>query len=231
MDKVEIQKLKELDVNRLFDNLIDKEVTNLNLIDLIKHFTGFENIRLKALYDDILDYLAEHDKVVDACSYQFGTVFIKKHKFETIYKLWELTNKYRNNKPHLQTEANEIKQRDDFIILEMLATNEIQIIDGVFFYNNREYERGHSLSKVINENKGHKPLKNFTQYLNNFKNKTGDKYYLDLIDSVNNKANKTNIDRLRDFKNILNQRILKLPTTILKKPLSKYRFKLDLEPV
>jgi hypothetical protein len=203
MDKVEIQKLKELDVNRLFDNLIDKEVTNLNLIDLIKHFTGFENIRLTALYDDILDYLAEHDKVVDACSYQFGTVFIKKHKFEAIYKLWELTNKYLNNKPHLQAETNEIKQRDDFIILEMLATNEIQIIDGVFFYNNRQYARGHSLSKVINENKGHKPLKNFTQYLNNFKNKTGDNYYLDLIDSVNNKANETNIDRLRDFKKYL----------------------------
>jgi hypothetical protein len=200
MHKVDIQKLKELDLDRLFDNLIDKEVTNLNLIDLIKHFTGFENIRLNALYCDIQNYLVEHDKIVDACSYQFGSIFIKKHKFETIYNLWELTNKYLNNRPHLQTEANEIRQRDDFIILEMLATNEVQIIDGVFFYNNRKYARGHSLSKVINENKEYKPLKNFTQYLNNFKNKTGDKYYLDLIDSVNNKANETNIDRLRDFK-------------------------------
>jgi hypothetical protein len=203
MHKVDIQKLKELDVDRLLDNLIDKEVTYLNLIDLIKHFTGFENIKLDALFSDIQNYLVEHDKVVDACSYQFGTVFIKKHKFETIYKLWELTNKYRNNKPHLQTEANEIKQRDDFIILEMLATNEIQIIDGVFFYNNREYERGNSLNKVINENKGYKPFKKFTQYLNDFRNRTGDKYYLDLINSVNDKANDTNIERLRKFKKYL----------------------------
>jgi hypothetical protein len=147
--------------------------------------------------------LVEHDKVVDACSYQFGTVFIKKHKFETIYKLWELTNKYRNNKPHLQTEANEIKQRDDFIILEMLATNEIQIIDEVFFYNNREYVHGNSLNEVINEKKGYNPSKKFTQYLNDFRNRTGDKYYLDLIDSVNNKANDTNIERLRKFKKYL----------------------------
>jgi hypothetical protein len=147
--------------------------------------------------------LVEHDKVVDACSYQFGSIFIKKHKFETIYKLWELTNKYLNNKPHLQTEANEIRQRDDFIILEMLATNEIQIIDKVLFYNSQKYSQGHFLSKVINENKGYKPFKNFTQYLNDFKNKTGERYYIDLTDSVSGRANDKNIKRLRKFKEYL----------------------------
>jgi hypothetical protein len=123
MDKVEIQKLKELDVNRLFDNLIDKEVTNLNLIDLIKHFTGFENIRLTALCHDILDYLVEHDKVVDACSYQFGTVFIKKHKFETIYKLWELTNKYLNNKPQQVTTKHPFETTKTLELFNYIAHN------------------------------------------------------------------------------------------------------------
>jgi hypothetical protein len=203
MHKVDLQKLKELDLDRLFDNLIDKEVTNLNLIDLIKHLTGFENSKLDALHYDIQNYLVEHDEVVDACSYKFGSVFIKKHKFETIYRLWELNNKHLNNKTHLQTETNESKQRDDFIILKMLATNEIQIIDRVLFYNNQKYSQGHFLSKVINENKGYKPFKNFTQYLNDFKNKTGERYYIDLTDSVNGRPNDKNIKRLRKFKEYL----------------------------
>jgi hypothetical protein len=97
----------------------------------------------------------------------------------------------------------ENKQRDDFIILKMLATNEIQIIDEVFFYNNREYVHGNSLNEVINEKKGYNPSKKFTQYLNDFKNKTGEKYYIDLTDSVNNKANDKNIKRLRKFKKYL----------------------------
>ena len=142
MHKVDIQKLKELDLDRLFDNLIDKEVTYLNLIDLIKHFTGFENIRLKALYDDILDYLAEHDKVVDACSYQFGSVFIEKHKFETIYKLWELTNKYLDNKPHLQKQTNKNP-------LESLARN-IYLLEDLELYPDVKYNLIEILDEVRN---------------------------------------------------------------------------------
>jgi hypothetical protein len=201
MHKVDIQKLKELDVDRLFDNLIDKEVTYLNLIDLIKHFTGFENIRLTALNTDIQNYLVEHDKVVDACSYQFGTVFIKKHKFETIYKLWELTNKYLNNKPHLQTETNQNKQdKDLFIIAELLATNEIQIIKDQFIFKGEKYESGNSLNNEVNEFYRYHPKKKFTQYLNDFKSKNGQKYFLETFDSEKNKPDDSNIKRLRKLK-------------------------------
>lgn len=129
-----------------------------------------------------------------------GFDFFAQNKIKEIYKILQ------EEKPKPPTTIEhpfENKQRDDFIILEMLATNEIEIIDGVFFYNSREYARGNSLNKVINENKGYKPFKKFTQYLNNFRNRTGDKYYLDLIDSVNDKANDTNIERLRKFKKYL----------------------------
>ena len=201
MHKVDIQKLKELDVDRLFDNLIDKEVTYLNLIDLIKHFTGFENIRLTALNTDIQNYLVEHDKVVDACSYQFGTVFIKKHKFETIYKLWELTNKYLNNKPHLQTETNQNKQdKDLFIIAELLATNKIQLVKNQFIFKGEKYENGYNLNTGLNEFYKYHPKKNFTQYLNDFKSKSGQKYLLETFDSEKNKLDDKNIKRLRKLK-------------------------------
>jgi hypothetical protein len=212
--------IKEFDQVKNFQSLLFEDKNTINyFVDQLEHYCeSFEN--------DINKYKTLNDigRVYDNSYTQYrgiepemknlyyfinydgvkNTIRIYRNNSESSNKLVKSESHSEITEPPTTIEQPfENKQRDDFIILKMLATNEIEIIDGVFFYKSREYARGNSLNKVINENKGYKPLKKFTQYLNDFKNRTGDKYYLDLIDSVNNKANNTNIERLRKFKKYL----------------------------
>lgn len=82
---------------------------------------------------------------------------------------------------------------DYFIIAEMLATNQIVVEENLFVYESKKYEHGYSLNKAINEAKDYNPPKTFTQYLNDWRSKTGEKYLLD------NKDTKS-IKRLRKIK-------------------------------
>ena len=91
-------------------------------------------------------------------------------------------------------------KKDLFIIAELLATNEIQIIKDQFIFKGEKYESGNSLNNEVNEFYRYHPKKKFTQYLNDFKSKNGQKYFLETFDSEKNKPDDSNIKRLRKLK-------------------------------
>jgi hypothetical protein len=215
--------IKEFDQVKNFQSLLFEDKNTINyFIDQLEHFSeSFENDinKYKTLndigrvYDNTYTQYREIEPEIKKLYYFINyddiknTIRIYRNNSESSNKLVKLESHSEiteTPKPPTTIEHPiENKQRDDFIILEMLATNEIKIIDGVFIYNNRKYAHGHNLGKVINENRGYTSFKNFTQYLNDFKNKTGERYYIDLTDSINDRANDKNIKRLRKFKEYL----------------------------
>ena len=83
-----------------------------------------------------------------------------------------------------------------FIIAQLLATDKIKIQSKKnFLYKGIKYEYGAELSKVINDENYINNLA-FTQYLNDFKSKSGDKYFLKTSD-VENNLNDKNIRILK----------------------------------
>ena len=86
------------------------------------------------------------------------------------------------------------------IIAQLLATNEIQIIDKEYKFKGVIYPNGNQLNKAINHYfKPDKEYK-FTQYLNDFKDqKRSDKNLLDIKD-INNNRDKKKVNSLRIIK-------------------------------
>jgi hypothetical protein len=73
-----------------------------------------------------------------------------------------------------------------FIIAELLATNKIEIQEKKnFSYKGTNYEKGSTLSKVINDEFGTNN-KSFIQYLNDFKTQGGEKYFLKIVHTEGN---------------------------------------------
>lgn len=101
-------------------------------------------------------------------------------------------------------------KHDYFIIYRMFATNEIEIIEDEFLYRGKKYESGNGLNKVINSTNNFEPDKKFTQYLNDFKSKSGDKYFLKTFDSVINKPHRKNIKRLREIREYFKESNIKV---------------------
>lgn len=99
----------------------------------------------------------------------------------------------------IEVVSNQTK-KDLFIIAELLATNEIQIVKNQFIFKGEKYESGYNLNTGLNEFYKYHPKKNFTQYLNDFKSKSGQKYLLETFDSEKNKLDDKNIKRLRKLK-------------------------------
>jgi hypothetical protein len=86
------------------------------------------------------------------------------------------------NKEKIKKKINDSPKKPEyeyFIIAELFATNKIEIHEKTrFFYKDIYYEYGAELSKVINNEFGTNNQA-FTQYLNDFKSQSGEKYFLE----------------------------------------------------
>jgi hypothetical protein len=101
------------------------------------------------------------------------------------------------------TEENESKTiQYQFIIAKLLATDKIKIENNEFFYKDTSYHSANKLNKVINKELSLNTT--FTQYLNDHRSKTGEKYLLETHDSQKKPITK-NINRLRKIRDYLNE--------------------------
>ena len=83
-----------------------------------------------------------------------------------------------------------------YIIAELLATNKIEIKEKEsFLYKGIKYESGTELGKIINA-QYETNNKAFAQYLNDFKSRTGEKYFLK-TSNIENNLDETNIRILK----------------------------------
>jgi len=111
------------------------------------------------------------------------------------HRMDDLQEKIDEIKKIIKDEKKKLKKIEDspekpkpeyYIIAELLATNKIEIQEKEnFLYKGIKYQSGTELSKIINA-KYETNNKAFAQYLNDFKSKSGDKYFLKTSDIKNN---------------------------------------------
>lgn len=102
-----------------------------------------------------------------------------------------------------------------FIIAELIATNRITIKNKELFYKDIKYNNGTELSRVLNE-EFKTTNKAFTQYLNDFKTQSGEKYFLDNYEILkklykhfsDNNINVINKAFLKAFEELKNQNLI-----------------------
>lgn len=117
-----------------------------------------------------------------------------------------IKDKKNNLEEQVKKSENLSKKRkhEYFIIAELLATDEIKINETKnFLYKGILHEHGAKLSQIINNEFGTKN-KAFTLYLNDFRSKTGEKYFLKTNDTDNN-LNDKNIRILKKLHNYFSQ--------------------------
>jgi hypothetical protein len=105
---------------------------------------------------------------------------LAKDRIQEVEKLQN--KKLEKTKPPTTYHPSKNKPKYDyFVIAEMFATNEIEIVEDEFYYNGKRQSSGSVLNRKINSEKKFNPKKNFTQYINDYKSKSGEKYFLEIL--------------------------------------------------
>lgn len=115
---------------------------------------------------------------------------------EKIYEIKKIIKGKKKQTEKIEDLSKEPKY-EYYIIAKLLATNKIEIQEEKFLYKGIKYMNGGELSRIINDEYG---MNNqaFTQYLNDYKSKGGEKYFLNTFDSDNKPENK-NIKILKNL--------------------------------
>jgi hypothetical protein len=109
-----------------------------------------------------------------------------KEKIDKIKNIIKYKKQQEKQQEKKIEDSSKKPKHEYFIIAELLATNKIEIQEKKnFSYKGTNYEKGSTLSKVINDEFGTNN-KSFIQYLNDFKTQGGEKYFLKIVHTEGN---------------------------------------------